>query len=99
MKPTSKTETHRMTRFTSASNESLAGVASDTRPDTACVGDTRPNCVGDTRPKIEVEVTPRPEIKPSPAELFQEIDARIKPLLLKDDLRRGFSCKVCGKHG
>lgn len=49
--------------------------------------------VDEIKPKIEVDV------KPATAELFQEIDAKIKPFLVKDDLRRGFSCKVCGKHG
>ena len=49
--------------------------------------------VDEIKPKIEADV------KAATAELFQEIDAKIKPFLVKDDLRRGFSCKVCGKHG
>ena len=71
MKPETKTEKPKITKFASASDESPTSV----------------------KPKIEVDV------KPANAELFQEIDAKIKPFLVKDDLRRGFSCKVCGKHG
>ena len=57
--------------------------------------------VNEIKPKIEVDVAQESDVKPAiaTADLFQEIDEKIKPLIIKYENRRGFSCKVCDRNG
>ena len=57
--------------------------------------------VDEIKPKIGVDVAQESDVKPgkATADLFQEIDKKIKPLIIKYENRRGFSCKVCDRNG
>ena len=55
----------------------------------------------EVKPKIEVDDAHESEVRPviATADLFQQIDEKIKPLIIKYENRRGFSCKVCDRNG
>ena len=57
--------------------------------------------IDEVKPKIEVDDAHESDVKPviATADLFQEIDEKIKPLIIKYENRRGFSCKVCDRNG